>query len=199
MMKKRHYKFWIPPELEKYRNLNFVPNQYGDLLGYNDLSEEKELNQNFKKMLKEFFKYDIAKYLKHQKLKININRSLSINEDIIQKINQGFSESSKNLKEKAKEFIKFYPKNKEDNYVLQFIDSYKALTKEDFIAEEINTDNINLWRKAINILLFDLLEIIQKDTNINETSKRIELDEEKTIDKLNTFYSILFSSNIIKK
>ena len=149
--------------------------------------------------MKDFFKYDIAKHLKHKKLKININRTLSINEDIINIINEGFSDSSNYLKEKAKAFIKFYPKNKEDNNVVQFIDSYKAITRENFTEEEINTNNISLWGKAINILLFDLLEIIQNDGNINETSKRIELDEDKTIDKLNIFYSILFNSNIKKE
>ena len=52
------YKY-IPPELKNNENIKMVPNQYGNLLGYNELSEEKELNQNFKKMLKNLFDYDI--------------------------------------------------------------------------------------------------------------------------------------------
>ena len=89
--------------------------------------------------------------------------------------------------------IKFYPKYKvEENYVLKFIDSYKSLLKEKFEEEEINTNNINIWDIAIKILLHELLQVIHKDKNIKETSERIGLDEDKTIEKLNIFYPILF-------
>ena len=45
------YKY-IPPELKDNKKIEFIPNQYGDLLSYNDLSQEKDL----KKMLKELLK-----------------------------------------------------------------------------------------------------------------------------------------------
>ena len=149
-------------------------------------------------MLKDLFEYDISKYLKHEKLNYSIEKKLSIDDNIIQKINDGFS-NHKQIKIKSKELIKFYPKNKEDNYVSQFIDCYKALAKEDFVEEEINTNCINLWDKAIIKLLYELLDIINKDKNINETLKRIGLDENKTFEKLNIFYSILFRFNLKEK
>ena len=184
------YKY-IPPELKDNKKIEFIPNQYGDLLSYNDLSQEKDLNQNFKKMLKELFEYDIAKYLKHEKLKYNISKTLSIDDNIIQKINDGFK-NYKGIKIKSKALIKFYPKIKENNYVYQFIDCYKALSKENFVEEEINTTNISIWEKAIKELLYELLKIINNDGNIQKTLIRIGLDEEKTFEKLNIFYSILF-------
>ena len=188
------YKY-VQPELNTHENIKMVPNQYGNLLGYSELSEEKELNQNFKEMLKNLFDYDISYYLKHKKLNYKISKNLSINEEIIEKINKGFTEDkdSKKLKEKAKEMIKFFPINKDDNnYVLKFIDCYKSLLKENFKEAEINTSNINIWDKTIKILLLELLEIINTDQNVKETSKRIGLDEDKTIEKLNIFYPILF-------
>ena len=184
------YKY-IQPELKDNENLKIVPNQYGNLLGYNELSEEKQLNQNFKNMMKKLFDYDISFYLKHKNLNYSISKILTINEDIIQKINEGFKNDYDNIKEKAKEFIKFYPKNEEDNYVFKFIDTYKALTGEKFNEEQINTNNIIVWEKAIKILLEELLNIINNDKNIEETSKRIKLDEDKTIEKLNIYLFIL--------
>ena len=189
------YKY-MPPELKENSNLNYVPNQYGNLLGYNDLSEEKELNQNFKDMLKNLFKYNISYYLKHKKLNYKINKSLSINEEIIQIINDGFKDKYSHLKEKARQLIRFYPKTEEDNYVLKFIDCYKSLAEEKFVEEEINTKNINMWDKCIKVLLNDLLEKINHDENLSNTSKRIGLDEDTTIEKLNIFYSILFKFDI---
>ena len=103
----------MPPELKENSKLNYVPNQYGNLLGYNDLSEEKELNQNFKDMLKNLFKYNISYYLKHKKLNYKINKTLSINEEIIQIINDGFKDKYSHLKEKARQLIRFYPKTEE--------------------------------------------------------------------------------------
>ena len=193
----RLYKY-MPPELRENSNLKFVPNQYGILLGYNDLNEEKELNQNFKNMLKNLFDYDISYYLKHNKLNYKINKSLSINEEIVQKINDGFKECCSRLKEKARQFIRFYPQKGDDNYVLKFIDCYKSLAGENFEEEEISTKNINIWDRCINILLNDLLDIISKDENLINTSERIGLDEDKTIEKLNIFYSILFKFDIKK-
>ena len=120
--------------------------------------------------MKKLFDYDISSYLKHKKLNYYISKTLSINEDIIQKINDGFKDSQKKLKEKAKEFIKFYPKNEEDNYIVKFIDSYKALSGEIFNEEQINTNNINAWEKAVKILLKELLIIIKRDKTIRKTS-----------------------------
>ena len=192
------YKY-IPPELKENQKLQIVPNQYGMLYGYEELSEEKELNQNFKEMLKKLFNYDISCYLKHKKLNYYISKQLSINDEIIQIINDGFSDHSRNLDEKAKEFIKFYPKNTDDNYVLKFIDCYKALAREKFKEEEISTINNNIWDKAIKILLNKLLKKIKDDENIDKTSSRIGLDVNNTIDKLNKFYSIVFKFDISTK
>ena len=187
------YKY-IPPELNINQNLRFIPNQYGKLLSYNELSEEKELNQNFKDMLKQLFKYDISSYLKHKNLKYVINKQLTINEEITNIIIKGFKPESKDLKEKSKEFIKFYPKVEEgeDNYVLKFIDCYKGLSNEKFEEQQINTNNKSIWDKAIQILLNDILDIIDSDKELKKTSERISLNEDKTIEKLNIFYSILF-------
>ena len=167
------------------------------MLSYNELSEEKELNQNFKDMLRKLFKYDISYHLKHKNLKYVINKQLTINEDIINIILKGFKSEDydiKDLKEKSKEFIKFYPKVEEgdENKVLKFIDCYKCLSNIKFEEQQINTNNINIWDKAIQILLYDILDIIDSDKELKNTSKRIALDEDKTIEKLNIFYSILF-------
>ena len=75
---------------------------------------------------------------------------------------------------------------------MKFIDCYKSLAEEKFEEEEINTKNINMWDKCIKVLLNDLLEKINHDENLSNTSKRIGLDEDTTIEKLNIFYSILF-------
>ena len=208
------YKY-IRPELPENSFLRIVPNQYGDLFKYSELSEEKDLNQNFKRMLNDIFDYDISLYLKHKNLKLILPRELSINNEIIQIIEDGFNEEKprkfKNIGEKssklrkidlqikAKEFIKFYPNKKENNYVLTFIDCYKALVGENFKEEEINTKMEILWNKAIKILLFEVLELINIDKDITQTSKRINLDEHKTIEKLNIFYSILFKFDINKR
>ena len=195
------YKY-IQPELKENEDIRFVPNQYKQLLEYNKLSEEKDLNQNFKDMLKNIFNYDISCFLKYKKLKYIINKELSINEEIIKIIKKGFSNDSLNLEEKSKEFIKFYPKiedKNEENYVLKFIDCYKSLTEEKFEEEEINTDNIIIWDKAIQILSVIILEKINSDEHLNNTSKRIKIDENKTLEKLNIFYSILFKMNLDKK
>ena len=201
---------YIPPQLEENSKLKFIPNQYGTLLKYTELNEEKDLNQTFKNMLKYLFKYDISVILKHKKLELKLIKELSINNDIIEIISKGFQEKEftnkydeelqrTQLIEKATEFIKFYPKNKENNYVLKFIDCYKALTKEHFKEEEINTNLIYLWNKAIEILLIKILKKIKEDKNIKGTSTRIGIDEDKTIEKLNMFYSILFDPNLGKE
>ena len=194
------YKY-IPPELQDNKNIKFVPNQYGNLLSYSQLSEEKDLNQDFKNMLKKYFDYDISYYLKHKNLKYTIDKELTINEEIINIINKGFNISNENnLKIISKEFIKFYPKIKEeDNYVLRFIDCYKSLTGEKFNEQEINTNNMNIWDKAIKILLVNILNIINSDKELKKTSERTKLDENTTIKKLNIFYSILFKMNIFNE
>ena len=56
-------------------------------------------------MMKKLFDYDISFYLKHKNLNYSISKILTINEDIIQKINEGFKNDYDNIKEKAKEFI----------------------------------------------------------------------------------------------
>ena len=152
-------------------------------------------------MLKTLFNYDISHYLKHKELKLKMAKELSINEEIIKIIDEGFKKTDKKIEnnkliEKAEEFIKFYPRKDEDNYVLKFIDCYKALSEKNFKEEEINTNNITLWDNCIKILLKKLLIIINNDGNISETSERTKLDEDKTIEKLNIFYSILFKFNI---
>ena len=58
--------------------------------------------------------------------------------------------------------------------------------------EEINTMNTSLWEKPIKILLIQLLKVIDKDKNINKTSKRTGLNEEEIFKNLNIFYFILF-------
>ena len=199
------YKY-IPPELQINGSLKLIPNQYGLLLPYNDISEEKNLNQNFKEMLKKYFNYDISFYLKHKNLKYSINKKLTINEEIIEIINDGFISrflNTNELKIISNELIKFYPTNKEeDNYVLKFISCYKSLTNKDFREEEINTNNINLWDKAIKALLTDILDLIHSDKTLKKTVERVHLDEDTTIKKLNIFYSLLFKMypiNNIKK
>ena len=204
------YKY-IRPELPENSYLKIIPNQYGKLFKYSELNEEKELNQNFKRMLKDIFNYDISFYLKHKKLKLKLPRELSINNEIILIIEEGFREEKPKkfgnwkdnqnigLLKKAKELIKFYPNKKENNYVFSFIECYKALAEEDFEEEEINTSMEMLWDKAIKILLNELLEIIDIDKNISETSSRIKLDEDKTIEKLNILYSILFKFELNKR
>ena len=196
------YKY-IQPELQENKNIKFIPNQYGKLLSYSQLSEEKDLNEDFKNMLKNYFDYDISYYLKHKNLKYTIEKKLTINEDIINIIDKSFNSEiheGKTLKEKSKELIKFYPKIKcEENYVLKFIECYKSLTGEKFNEQEINTNNINIWDKAIKILLNDILNIIESDKELKVTSERIKFDEDTTIKKLNIFYSILFKMNLPEK
>ena len=201
------YKY-IPPVLEENNELKIVPNQYGDLLNYKEVNEERELNQDFKDMLKNLFGYDISYYLKHKKLKLKIQKELSINEEIIEVIEEGFKENifndkeeEKELKQKSKAFIKFYPKKKDNNYVLKFIDCYKSLSGEKFEEQEINTNNIDIWEKAIKTLIKELLKIINQDKEVSKTSKRVNLKEDVILEKLNIFYSILFkfeNKNIYK-
>ena len=60
-------------KIYKYKNprtegedFAIVPNQNGDLKLYSDLAEEKNISENFKKMLKKFFDCDLNKILKHK-------------------------------------------------------------------------------------------------------------------------------------
>ena len=189
---------YIPPELNENQSIKFMPNQYGELLPYKDLSEEKDLSQNFKAMLKKYFYLDISSNLKHKKLNYKIDKKLTINEEIIKVIKKGFNQFSTDLLNKSEEFIKFYPKiddENDDNYVLKFIDCYKSLTGIKFEEEAIETNYINIWDRAIKILLNEILEKINKDIDLKHTTKRISLNEDETIEKLNIFYSILFKMN----
>ena len=195
------YKY-IPPELNENKEIKFMPNQYGKLLEYINLSEEKDLNQNFKDMLKNIFNYDISYFLKYKKLNYPINKELSINENIMNIIKKGFKDAKSPILEKmSKEIIKFYPKiegPEEENYVIKFIDCYKSLTEEEFEEEEIMTDNINIWDKAIETLSIIILKKLNEDKNLNKTSERIELDEDKTIEKLNIFYLVINKAKLDK-
>ena len=53
----------------------------------------------------------------------------------------------------------------------------------------------NLYKNIINILL----RINNKYRNLSLTSKRIELDADKTLGKFNYFYSILYKFNIMEE
>ena len=232
------YKY-IEPQLDKNKELKIVPNQNGYFQKYSDLYNENDISQNFRKMLKETFLYDVSDLLVHQKLKsISVHKNLNINDNIIPKIKSSFyknlneeenenklekkeekeeeeeddeDESKKKEKkkkiyneqyskylEKSKQLIHFYPKNEgeeKDNLVKKFIKCYKAISKENFEEEEINTINQTLWDKAIKILLIDILKIINKDKNFIGSFKRLnitEKNEDELINNLNEFYSILF-------
>ena len=185
-----------PPQINE--ELKIVPNQNGKLCSFNELNNEKKFNKNFKKMLKQFFDYNLSDFLIHKKTKLKTSKILEINEDIIKRIKNSFNNKITDRKniEKAKELIKFYPKNEkedEDNLVKQFIKCYKALSGEKIDEEEINTINTSLWDEAIIILLIQLLIIIDRDKNINATSKRIGIIEENVIINLNIFYKIFFN------
>ena len=71
-------------------NLKIVPNQKGFFCKYEELYKEKEINQNFKKMLKNYFYYDISDFLVHKKFEKIVLKEFSINEQIIQKIKRIF-------------------------------------------------------------------------------------------------------------
>jgi len=147
----------------------------------------------------------------HEKLDLNIQKELTINDDIIKIIKNSFyNELNKDEKntynkqyskyiEKAKQLIHFYPKNdeeKKDNLVKKFIKVYKFISGEKFEEEEINTINISLWEKSIKILLIDLLKTINADKNFSGTFERLKITKENEndiIENLNGFYSILFT------
>ena len=122
-----------PPQINE--ELKIVPNQNGKLCAFNELNNEKKFNKNFKKMLKQFFDYNLSDFLIHKKTKLKTSKILEINEDIIKRIKNSFNNKITDRKniEKAKELIKFYPKNEkedEDNLVKQFIKCYKAFSGE---------------------------------------------------------------------
>ena len=122
-------------------NLKIVPNQKGFFCKYEELYKEKEINQNFKIMLKNYFYYDISDFLVHKKFEKIVLKEFSINEQIIKKIKNSFynklnednknnddendddndnndkkiyDEQYSNYIEKAKQLIRFYPKNEEE-------------------------------------------------------------------------------------
>jgi hypothetical protein len=159
-------------------------------------------------MLENHFDYDISDFLIHKKLKLKTLNKYSINEHIIQTIKNSFLEKDKYLNIyseeyitnynviKAKELIKFYPKNEkenEDNIVKKFLKCYKAISGEKINEEEIDTMNISLWEKTIEILSIEILKILDKDKIISHSLIRMNLnEEEELIQNLNLFYSILF-------
>ena len=188
-----------PPELRINENIKMVPNQYGTLLKYNDLYEDKKFSKNFRKFIKDYFHYDLSFCLKHEKLNYEVSKEITINEEIIKLLSNDFKDKDSTLLiKKSKDFMKFYPKNKENNYVLKFIECYKTLSGESYDEEEINTENIMMWDKPIKILLIELLKIIDKDKNIDATMERIEEDEDKIIENLNILYSIIYQFKINK-
>ena len=204
----------VQPQMNENEELEIVPNQNGNFCKYKDLYNEKDINPNFKKMLKNYFSYDISKFLIHSKLKnIKVQKELCINDDMISIIKQSFyktlNENEQNNYEvqyktylkKSKQLFHFYPKNEneddDDNMVKKFIKYYKVITGEKFEEEEIKTINITLWDKAIKILLIDILKIIDEDKHIAGTLKRLKMTEEnegEIIKNLNGFYSILFQT-----
>ena len=132
-------------------------------------------------MLKKHFNYDISNFIINKKLKIKALKKFSINENIIKIIKNSFMEKNEKNKKyseefinefnvkKAKELIKFYPKNEkenEENIVKKFVKCYKVLSGENINEEEIDTINISLWEKIIEILCIELLKIIDKDQKI---------------------------------
>ena len=159
-------------------------------------------------MLKKHISYDISDFLIHKKLKLTTPNKFSINEDIIKIIKNSFKEKNDKNNiysdeyineinvEKAKELIKFYPKNEkenEENIVKKFIKCYKKISGEKIDEEEIDTINISLWEKTIEILCIELLKIIDKDQKISESLIRMNINQEdELIKNLNLFYSILF-------
>ena len=186
------------PQIDKYTNKKLVPNQNGKLCIYNSLYIEDEIgiNKNFKLVLNNYFDYDICDNLIHKKIKLKSQKILKIGEEISCKINISFSKTLEEEKklEKAKILLKFYPKKEKDgkNRIKEFRDCYMTLSGEKIEGEEIETENILIWEKSIKILLKDLIKIIHKDTKIEITSKRIELNEEQIIIYLNKFYSFFF-------
>ena len=198
------------PQSDENGDLKIVPNQKGKLCEYKKLYREKDINRNFKIMLKTYFSYDLSNLLVHEKLEKVIQKELTINENIITKVKNSFYDELNENKEnnykdqyskyleKSKQLIHFYPKNeneKTENLVKKFIKLYKVLSGEDIKEEEINTMNSTLWEKAIKILIIDLLEKLNKDKNFSGTFKRLNIKEDKEediINNLNDFYFILF-------
>ena len=137
----------------------------------------------------------ICTNMEAKKLNLHIARELSINDEIIEKIKEGFSKNSPNIYEKAKELIQFYPKNEDGkNIVKDFIDCYKKLSKIEFNEEEIETKHIDLWKRTIEILLIKTLEIINNDKSITKTSERTETAKNKKLRigiRINLIISIL--------
>ena len=188
------YKY-IKPQVED--ELNIVPNQNGIFCSYKYLYNEKEFNKNFKETLKNYFHYDISDILIHKKLRLKASKDLAINEDIIKKIKNSFSDNFGNIENiiKAKKLMSFYPKDESEkgkNTVKQFIQCYKIISGEEIKEEEIDTTNISLWEKPIKILLNEILAMLDKDCSINKTAERIGKRENEIISFLNDFYKIFF-------
>ena len=84
------YKY-IEPQTEKNKELKIVPNQNGYFCRFIDLYNENDINQNFKKMLKDIFNYDLSNLLIHQKLKgLTVHKNLTIDDKITLKIQNSF-------------------------------------------------------------------------------------------------------------
>ena len=190
----------ILEKLYKFKNprtegedLLIVPNQNGKLKLYSDLSEEENISENFKKMLKEYFNYDINEILKHRDISLKFEKKLTVNEKIIDIIMKGLKKEidNENKLKMAKALIKFYPNIKENNRIKEFGECFKILSGENYEMEQIETNYPTLWEKCIPLLTKYLLKLIDQDNNIENLCKRTKISEEEIFIVLNKFYSIM--------
>ena len=148
------YKY-VKPQSDTNINLRIVPNQNGCFCKFKDLCNEKDMNENFKKMLKEHFSYDISEFLIHTKLKnIGILKELTINDKMITQIKQSFYlKLNENDKNTENDNIKSNNNNKGDEknkkiYIEQY-SKYLKKAKELIHFYPRNEGDENLVKKFI--------------------------------------------------
>ena len=180
-------------------NLKIVPNQKGFFCKYEELYKEKEINQNFKIMLKNYFYYDISDFLVHKKFEKIVLKEFSINEQIIEKIKNSFynklndnnknnDNDDKNKKiydvqymkyiEKSIQLIHFYPKN-----------------EEEYIEENENDKNKDKKKKEKKeeVKMEEEKEDLEKEINKEKDQKK---NKENIIKKFISCYKVISGEKI---
>ena len=149
-------------------------------------------------MLKKVFKYNINDILKHKDITLKFEKKLTINDKIVDIIVKGFkkNENHELILKRSKALIKFYPNLDDNNHVKKFGKCFKILSGENYQMEQIETNHSTLWEKCIPILTENILQLLDKDENISNLCKRINMSGDEIFDTLNDFYSVIAKKNM---
>ena len=134
-----------------------LPSINGNFKYINNLSCEKNINEEFKRIVINLIKYDINEFLLNRNIQINnLNIKYFDNNDLIEIINNylkyNFQKNYNNCFTISKIIIKYLPKENNDKYK-DIRDFYQILTNNKFSNEILETKHDSIWINVENIIL----------------------------------------------